>query len=164
MLTWAFLLSFTQAIGAAPNAARMQRVVSFYEKLPRGAAPEVKASGFLGRYQAKHFGKKTSAKRTSGTQTTRHSRRRPCPPPRLWDTPADLSSSHHPRACHHDCRRLCPAVLLPPAYVPAPSTASSPGTRAGSRPRISGQVANRASFPQATTRTTPTKRRRTCVT
>lgn len=41
----------------------MKRVVSFYEKLPRGPAPEVKATGILGRYQAKHFGKKPSATR-----------------------------------------------------------------------------------------------------
>lgn len=41
----------------------MQRVVSFYEKLPRGSAPEVKATGILGRYQAKHFGKNPSVKR-----------------------------------------------------------------------------------------------------
>jgi hypothetical protein len=41
----------------------MQRVVNFYEKLPRGPAPEVKATGLLGRYQAKHFGKNPSAKR-----------------------------------------------------------------------------------------------------
>ena len=54
----------TQAIGAAPDAIRMQRVVSFYEKLPRGAAPEVKAKGLLGRYQAKYFGKNPSGKRT----------------------------------------------------------------------------------------------------
>ncbi|KAK4159794.1 mitochondrial F1-F0 ATP synthase subunit F of fungi-domain-containing protein [Cladorrhinum sp. PSN259] len=47
-----------KAIGAAPDAVRMQRVVNFYQKLPRGAAPEVKATGILGRYQAKHFGKK----------------------------------------------------------------------------------------------------------
>ncbi len=53
----------TQAIGAAPDAVRMQRVVNFYEKLPRGAAPEVKATGILGKYQAKHFGKNPSAKR-----------------------------------------------------------------------------------------------------
>ncbi|CAK7275108.1 ATP synthase f chain, mitochondrial precursor [Sporothrix epigloea] len=51
-----------KAIGAAPDAVRMQRVVSFYEKLPRGAAPEVKAKGILGRYQAKHFGKTPTAK------------------------------------------------------------------------------------------------------
>ncbi|EKD21617.1 hypothetical protein MBM_00730 [Drepanopeziza brunnea f. sp. 'multigermtubi' MB_m1] len=44
-------------LGAAQDAARMQRVVSFYEKLPRGAAPEVQPKGLLGRYQAKHFGK-----------------------------------------------------------------------------------------------------------
>merc|ERR1712225_131554 len=42
---------------AAQDAARMQRVVSFYEKLPRGAAPDIKPKGLLGRYQAKHFGK-----------------------------------------------------------------------------------------------------------
>ncbi|OAA68328.1 mitochondrial f1f0 ATP synthase subunit f [Niveomyces insectorum RCEF 264] len=51
-----------KAIGAAPDAVRMQRVVSFYEKLPRGPAPEVKAKGLLGRYQAKHFGKNASGK------------------------------------------------------------------------------------------------------
>lgn len=60
------LMNFTtQAIGAAPDAVRMQRVVNFYEKLPRGAAPEVKATGLLGRYQAKHFGKNPTAKRKS---------------------------------------------------------------------------------------------------
>jgi F-type H+-transporting ATPase subunit f len=42
----------------------MQRVVSFYEKLPRGAAPEIKGKGLLGRYQAKYFGKNPSATRT----------------------------------------------------------------------------------------------------
>ncbi|KAI9848111.1 MAG: hypothetical protein M1837_001213 [Sclerophora amabilis] len=47
-------------IGAAQDAARMQRVVSFYEKLPRGPAPEVKATGLLGRYQARYFGKNPS--------------------------------------------------------------------------------------------------------
>ncbi|TGO12932.1 hypothetical protein BTUL_0080g00520 [Botrytis tulipae] len=50
-----------KGLGAAKDAARMQRVVSFYEKLPRGPAPEVKAKGLLGRYQAKHFGKNPSA-------------------------------------------------------------------------------------------------------
>lgn len=43
----------------------MKRVVNFYEKLPRGPAPEVKPTGILGRYQAKHFGKNPSVKRTS---------------------------------------------------------------------------------------------------
>jgi F-type H+-transporting ATPase subunit f len=43
----------------------MKRVVSFYEKLPRGAAPKAEAKGLLGRYQAKHFGgDNASAKRT----------------------------------------------------------------------------------------------------
>lgn len=42
----------------------MKRVVNFYEKLPRGPAPEVKATGILGRYQAKHFGKNPTGKRT----------------------------------------------------------------------------------------------------
>ncbi|SZF03412.1 unnamed protein product [Blumeria hordei] len=48
-------------IGAAQDAARMARVVSFYEKLPRGPAPEVKPEGMLGRYQARYFGKNSSA-------------------------------------------------------------------------------------------------------
>jgi hypothetical protein len=42
----------------------MQRVVSFYEKLPRGAAPAVKPKGLLGRYQARYFGKNPSGART----------------------------------------------------------------------------------------------------
>ncbi|KAK3485806.1 mitochondrial F1-F0 ATP synthase subunit F of fungi-domain-containing protein [Neurospora hispaniola] len=56
-----------EAIGAAPDAVVMKRVVSFYEKLPRGPAPEIKPQGFWGKYQAKHFGKNPSAKRTSTT-------------------------------------------------------------------------------------------------
>ncbi|KAJ4294742.1 hypothetical protein N0V88_004976 [Collariella sp. IMI 366227] len=45
-----------------PKVASPKRVVNFYEKLPRGPAPEVKATGILGRYQAKHFGKNPTAK------------------------------------------------------------------------------------------------------
>lgn len=45
----------------------MQRVVSFYEKLPRGPAPDVKAKGLLGRYQARYFGKNPSAARESSS-------------------------------------------------------------------------------------------------
>ncbi|GAB7355972.1 hypothetical protein MBLNU459_g6604t1 [Dothideomycetes sp. NU459] len=48
-------------IGGAADAARMQRVVSFYERLPRGPAPETKPKGFLQKYQARHFGKNPSA-------------------------------------------------------------------------------------------------------
>ena len=56
-------LTCFKGIGAAQDAARMQRVVSFYEKLPRGAAPEIQPKGLLGRYQARYFGKKPSAAR-----------------------------------------------------------------------------------------------------
>ncbi|WPH04760.1 atp synthase subunit f, mitochondrial [Acrodontium crateriforme] len=50
------------AIGGAADAARMQNVVSFYEKLPRGAAPEPRAKGLLQWYQLRYFsGKKASA-------------------------------------------------------------------------------------------------------
>ena len=42
----------------------MQRVVSFYEKLPRGRAPDVQPKGLIGRYQARYFGKNPSAMRT----------------------------------------------------------------------------------------------------
>ncbi len=41
----------------------MQRVVRFYERLPRGPAPEVRAKGLLARYQARYFGKNPSAAR-----------------------------------------------------------------------------------------------------
>ncbi|TKA62476.1 hypothetical protein B0A49_07012 [Cryomyces minteri] len=50
-------------IGAAQDAVRMQRVVSFYEKLPRGPAPDPKPRGLLGRYQARYMGKNPSAMR-----------------------------------------------------------------------------------------------------
>lgn len=54
-----------QAIGAAKDAARMQNVVSFYEKLPRGSAPEPRPRGFLQWYQAKYMGKNPRAMRMS---------------------------------------------------------------------------------------------------
>jgi hypothetical protein len=53
----------------------MQRVVNFYEKLPRGAAPEAKATGLLGRYQAKHFGKNPTSKREFYSQEPRRQER-----------------------------------------------------------------------------------------
>ncbi|KAL2002937.1 hypothetical protein VTN02DRAFT_5470 [Thermoascus thermophilus] len=49
------------AIGAARDAARMERVVKFYKNLPRGPAPEPEPTGFLERYQARYFGKNPSA-------------------------------------------------------------------------------------------------------
>ncbi|KAI6247416.1 ATP synthase subunit f, mitochondrial [Erysiphe necator] len=48
-------------IGAAQDAVRMARIVSFYEKLPRGPAQEFKAKGLLSNYQARYFGKNPSA-------------------------------------------------------------------------------------------------------
>jgi len=43
----------------------MQRVVSFYEKLPRGAAPAEQPRGLLQRYQTRYMnGKNASAMRT----------------------------------------------------------------------------------------------------
>ncbi|KAJ4990340.1 hypothetical protein SVAN01_04222 [Stagonosporopsis vannaccii] len=54
--------NISKAIGSSPNAVRMQKVVSFYEKLPRGAAPEVQAKGLLGRYQKKYMGKNASGR------------------------------------------------------------------------------------------------------
>lgn len=56
-------VSINQGIGAAQDAARMQRVVSFYEALPRGPAPEVKPRGLFNRYQARYFGKNPSPAR-----------------------------------------------------------------------------------------------------
>ncbi|EGP84591.1 unnamed protein product [Zymoseptoria tritici ST99CH_1A5] len=48
------------AIGGAADAARMQNVVGFYEKLPRGQAPEPTARGPAQWYRNRYFGKKPS--------------------------------------------------------------------------------------------------------
>jgi len=53
-----------QGIGAAQDAVRMQNVVKFYEKLPRGPAPAPQPRGLLQRYQARYFGDKPSGART----------------------------------------------------------------------------------------------------
>ncbi|KAJ6004337.1 hypothetical protein N7522_005982 [Penicillium canescens] len=49
------------AIGAAQDAARMERVVNFYAGLPRGPAPTVKPTGLIGRYQARYFSGKNAS-------------------------------------------------------------------------------------------------------
>jgi F-type H+-transporting ATPase subunit f len=59
------LTQLVQAIGGAADAARMQRVVAFYEKLPRGPAPDPKPKGFLQWYQFRYMGKNPSAMRMS---------------------------------------------------------------------------------------------------
>jgi hypothetical protein len=87
----------------------MQRVVSFYEKLPRGSAPEVKAKGLIGRYQAKHFGKNASATRMSSGDSLQ-----------VVDWGLLLINvlccSYHSRH-HWSCRdRLRSKLLLPLAY------------------------------------------------
>ncbi|KAI1854977.1 hypothetical protein JX265_012332 [Neoarthrinium moseri] len=56
------------AIGGAPDAVRMKRVVNFYEKLPRGPAPKVEAKGLFGRYEAKHFGGSNASAKRTGTR------------------------------------------------------------------------------------------------
>ncbi|KAK7751394.1 ATP synthase f chain, mitochondrial precursor [Diatrype stigma] len=56
------------ATGVYPDALRMKRLVGFYEKMPRGPAPEIKPTGLFGRYQAKHFGKNPTAKRMSAQE------------------------------------------------------------------------------------------------
>lgn len=43
-----------QGIGASQDAARMQRVVSFYEKLPRGPAPKFQPKGLIQRYMVRY--------------------------------------------------------------------------------------------------------------
>jgi F-type H+-transporting ATPase subunit f len=60
-----FFTNIIKAIGAAQDAARMERVVNFYAGLPRGPAPTVKPTGLIGRYQARYF----SGKNASGVRT-----------------------------------------------------------------------------------------------
>ena len=57
-------LTILKAIGAAQDAARMERVVNFYAGLPRGPAPQVKPTGLVGRYQARYW----SGKNASGAR------------------------------------------------------------------------------------------------
>src|ERR1700709_796886 len=91
----------------------MQKVVSFYERLPRGPAPEAKPRGLLQRYQARYFGKKPSAMRTPPPFSK--PRRSHCT---ILTTPARSSCSRHWRSHPH---RLRPELLLPPASVLAPA-------------------------------------------
>lgn len=49
-------------LGAAQDAARMRRIVGFYEKLPRGPAPEFKPKGLFQRYGHAYFWGKNSSK------------------------------------------------------------------------------------------------------
>lgn len=53
-----------QAIGAAKDAARMGRITSFYEKLPRGQAVAETSSNPIEAYRIKHFGEKGGSART----------------------------------------------------------------------------------------------------
>jgi hypothetical protein len=46
----------------------MRRLVDLYEKLPRGAAPEEKATGLLGRYRKRYMDGKGSAMRKLGSR------------------------------------------------------------------------------------------------
>ncbi|KAK5048919.1 hypothetical protein LTR84_005340 [Exophiala bonariae] len=50
-------------LGAAKDAVRMARIVKFYERLPKGPAPDRTRGGPLGWYQAKYFGKNPSSAR-----------------------------------------------------------------------------------------------------
>lgn len=96
--------NYLKAIGAAQDAARMERVVNFYAGLPRGPAPEVKATGLLGRYQARFFNKNSGAREFGPELITRNKQlansNSPCPRHRRYSDP-----------------RLQHGVLLPPAYV-----------------------------------------------
>ncbi|KAI5306534.1 hypothetical protein KEM56_000371 [Ascosphaera pollenicola] len=50
-----------KGLGAAKDAARMERIVNFYSALPKGRAPEPRPVGSFARYQARYFGNKPSA-------------------------------------------------------------------------------------------------------
>lgn len=99
----------SQGLGAAQDAARMQRVVSFYEKLPRGAAPEPSGGGLLARYQARYFGKNPSPARQSKSHNE----------PRLESIHQVLIKlrSSLPRHRCHPHTWLRKQLLLPSTYV-----------------------------------------------
>jgi hypothetical protein len=98
-----------KVIGSSPNAVRMQKVVSFYEKLPRGPAPEPEGKGLLGRYQKKYFGKNASARRAY-TQNNAQMLRGVCSSEGCSNLTCDSTRSRHWR---FDCVRLRTELLLP---------------------------------------------------
>ncbi|RMD41325.1 hypothetical protein DV735_g3796, partial [Chaetothyriales sp. CBS 134920] len=50
-----------EGLSAAKDAVRMARIAKFYEQLPKGSAPAIKATGPFQWYQNKYFGKNASA-------------------------------------------------------------------------------------------------------
>ena len=58
------LIMAIQAIGGAADAARMKRVVDFYEKLPRGQAPPLQPRGLLQRYQQRYMAKGSGVRKS----------------------------------------------------------------------------------------------------
>ena len=83
----------------------MQRIVTFYEALPRGPAPEFKPHGLFERYQARYFGKNPSPARML--------------PSMLLRIDKANGSSHSYLAPHRFLHghRLCSELLLPPPYA-----------------------------------------------
>lgn len=75
-----------QGLGAAKDAVRMARIAKFYERLPKGAAPEQAPSGLLGRYQARYFGKNPSAARKSQLLFSGRSRQDAVPGTAIWSS------------------------------------------------------------------------------
>lgn len=86
----------------------MDRVVNFYARLPRGAAPEVKPTGIIGRYQARYFGKNPSAAREYTLSIVSYSAK---------DADHLQLDSPRPRHRYHPDPGLQHGVLLPPPYV-----------------------------------------------
>jgi hypothetical protein len=81
----------------------MQKVVSFYEKLPRGPAPAEKSSGLFSWYKNKYFKRgNESAARTYTAMPT------------AWDT-TDMGYSTRSLDCFLHDHWLCSELLLPPA-------------------------------------------------
>ncbi|KAI9662686.1 MAG: hypothetical protein M1831_002729 [Alyxoria varia] len=54
-------ISSPSGVSAAPDAKRIQRLIRFYERLPRGPAPDPPTTGPISWYRNKYFGKKDSA-------------------------------------------------------------------------------------------------------
>jgi len=83
----------------------MQRVVGFYSKLPRGAAPEPEAKGVLGWYRKKYFGKNSSGARRASPNSVGQSQEHSANPNPLVSSPAPVDVLR--------CHRLRPELLLP---------------------------------------------------
>lgn len=98
----------------------MARIAKFYEKLPKGAAPDRATGGLIGRYQARYMGKNASAARKWPIQLSRMINERKSVASKRYDLGTGrLTFGHSGLAfdLQFDGSWIRFRILLPPEYV-----------------------------------------------